>query len=179
MNREDGARLTQSIECFNTNKDTTYHTLLQFSSGMGWFGTELFIHDFKGKKDLQWTSNSWGLEMTESPPDLLSHGIHEVLPLVLSPTKMPVHMELPTPSSSTGTYNKEVLVYQEIMHSRCSQMTTARCWGTRCTVRWGFTNTECVTISYRSSNHTQSKAKVSCKTSHLCTTAASTGQLLP
>lgn len=65
--------------------------------------------------------------MTESPPDLLSHGIHEVLPLVLSPTKMPVHMELPTPSSSTGTYNKEVLVYQEIMHSRCSQMTTARC----------------------------------------------------
>lgn len=46
----------------------------------------------------------------KSPADLLSHGIHEILPLVLSPAKMPVHMKLPTPSSSTGTYNKEELV---------------------------------------------------------------------
>lgn len=46
----------------------------------------------------------------KSPADLLSHGIHEILPLVLSPTKMPVHMKLPTPSSSAGTYNKEELV---------------------------------------------------------------------
>lgn len=71
----------------------------------------------KETKHLQWTPSSWGCRgagrsgIIKSPADLLSHGIHEILPLVLSPTKMPVHMKLPTPSSGTGTYNKEELVY--------------------------------------------------------------------
>lgn len=50
MNREDGACLTQSTKCFNTDKDATYHILLQPSSDKGWLGTELFVHDFKRNK---------------------------------------------------------------------------------------------------------------------------------
>lgn len=51
-----------------------------------------------------------GEEITKSPADLLSHGIHEILPLVLSPTQMPVYVKLPATGSSTGTYKKEELV---------------------------------------------------------------------
>lgn len=35
--------------------------------------------------------------------DLLSHGVHKILPLVLTPPKMPVHVEFSTASPSTRT----------------------------------------------------------------------------
>lgn len=54
--------------------------------------------------DTKWL---WEKRNMKSPADLLSHGIHEILPLVLSATKMSVHVKLPTASSSTGTCNKK------------------------------------------------------------------------
>lgn len=39
--------------------------------------------------------------------DLLSHGIHVVLSLVLSPAQMPIHMELSTASPSAWTYSQK------------------------------------------------------------------------
>lgn len=55
--------------------------------------------------------------------DLLSHGIHEILPLVLPPAEMPVHVELPAPGSGTGTCNQEELSLLGKKVRRCSHIT--------------------------------------------------------
>lgn len=89
---------------------------------------ELFVHDFQRKHRFATNNKQLGVGgALKSCADLLSHGIHEILPLVLSPPEMPVHMELPTPSSSAGTCNKEMfsLLGKEV--KRCSQIPTAGC----------------------------------------------------
>lgn len=100
------------------------------SSDKGWLRTELFEHDFQRKHRFSTSNKQLGVGgVIKSCADLLSHGIHEILPLVLSPTEMPVHVELPTASSSTGTCNREELSLLGKEGNRCLQITTAGCWG--------------------------------------------------